>query len=242
MVGFLKGVKFRTDCTQFIMDVASADKKQCVEFVEDYKDLFTSLQERGLEPETAVLIASTIIVQHMVDGDHESLRSFSNCIIERPLVMHLCSVAVSQSTDEDNTKKWSQALKHVQEEDELLIAELAKHNPELIEKLHDGDENLTKKPKAKKVVPPKPKAKKAISRKLEIAKDEEVTELDTKVTGNIKTILTPQRAYFNRNTRVEYLYGLGELIESDVIFMKFVDDNDSIGIQASNPSVISRIL
>ena len=61
------------------------------------------------------------------------------------------------------------------------------------------------------------------------------------MTGNIKTILTPQRAYFNRNTRVEYLYGLGDLIESDAIFMKFVDGNDSIGIQASNPSIISRI-
>jgi len=28
MVGFRKGVKFRKDCTQFIMNVASADKKQ----------------------------------------------------------------------------------------------------------------------------------------------------------------------------------------------------------------------
>jgi hypothetical protein len=59
--------------------------------------------------------------------------------------------------------------------------------------------------------------------------------------GNVKVIVSPQRAYFNRNTRVSYQYGQGDLIEAGAVFVRFVDDDESIGIQTSKPSVISKL-
>ena len=66
-------------------------------------------------------------------------------------------------------------------------------------------------------------------------------EVKNRIISNVKVIAAPQRAYFNRNTRVDYGYGLGELIEADNVFVRFVDEDENIGIKTSKPSVISRL-
>ncbi|MDB0016374.1 hypothetical protein N9E28_02365, partial [Alphaproteobacteria bacterium] len=64
---------------------------------------------------------------------------------------------------------------------------------------------------------------------------------ETQIIGNLKVIAAPQRAYFNRDFRAKYVYGLGKLIEAETVFVRFVDGDESISIKTSKPSVISRL-
>jgi len=66
-------------------------------------------------------------------------------------------------------------------------------------------------------------------------------EMETQINGKVKVIIAPQKAYFNRDIIVDYRYGLGELIDADTVFVRFVDHADCISIKTSKPSVISKV-
>ena len=40
---------------------------------------------------------------------------------------------------------------------------------------------------------------------------------------------------------MDYRYGLGELIEAETVFVRFVDEGEDISIKTSKPAVISRL-
>ena len=78
-------------------------------------------------------------------------------------------------------------------------------------------------------------------RQKQVRKQNPKEELSNQIIGEIKVIVSPKRAYFNRSTTVEYRYGLGDLIEPDNVFVTLADDSENIKIKASKPSVISKI-
>jgi len=62
MFGLFKGVQYRAECSQIVMEITGLEKQVCIEYVEDHKALFDGIQKEGEEPSNAVLEVAALVL------------------------------------------------------------------------------------------------------------------------------------------------------------------------------------
>jgi len=138
MFGFFKGVGYRADCTAVIRKILpNIDPQQCTEYVEDFKSLFDKPREGNFEPLYAVMFVCNLVLLAMRDGNEDSLKSFDNCKLTMPITLAVVQATLDFNKDESVKKDLKQAIKVIDDKNQKLVKELAKHFPDQMSKIKD---------------------------------------------------------------------------------------------------------
>jgi len=229
MFGFVKGVAYRTDCSDIIQDMVldkfNIGKQSCVEFVEDHKQFFDGAKEKGYKPGAAVVFIAQQVLFAIAENRHDQLRSFNNCKHTEVICLAICMMLLETNMDKDERKELETAIETIEKRNNELIDALSDAFPEQMDKL----ENISQ-------------DKAVLKTEDETVKNKTKKQSNETMRENNKTkiIQTPNRAYFDRKFIVQYEVERGETVLAGNLILKLIDPKETIGISAISDSVLMR--